>query len=75
MSVLTGNYIKLGCRIGRAYSINTLGSILGAFMRSFILIRYVGISSSLKISILVSVAAGLDEVPVDPFFLRTLLRG
>ncbi len=66
MSVLTGNYKKLGGRIGRAYSINTLGSIIGAFMGSFILIRYTGISSSLKISILVSAAAGLAIV----FFSR-----
>jgi len=59
MSILTDTYKTLGSSVGYAYSLNTLGSILGAFCSSFILIRFAGISASIKISIILSMLSGV----------------
>jgi len=59
MSILTDSYKTLGTSVGSAYSINTLGSIFGAFCSSFILIQFTGITSSIKISIILSTLSGM----------------
>jgi len=59
MSLMTDTYKTLGTSVGFAYSINTLGSIIGAFCGSFILIQLAGISSSIKISIILSILSGI----------------
>ena len=58
MSLIVRNYEKLGVSVGNAYAINTLGSILGAFLAGFVFIPYTGISTGLKITILLSISVG-----------------
>ncbi|MFW6180258.1 MAG: fused MFS/spermidine synthase [Spirochaetota bacterium] len=59
MSLGAGSYRRMGSFIGRAYFANTMGSIGGAFLGSFLLLHYLGVSMSLKLSILLALAAAL----------------
>ena len=52
------NYGKLGAKVGISYCINTVGSIMGAFLAGFVLIPSFGIVLSLKFTILTSVLTG-----------------
>ena len=58
MAAIVKNYSKLGAKVGISYAMNTVGSILGAVLAGFVLIPALGIGSSLKITILASIAAG-----------------
>ncbi len=53
---------RKGYEIGKAYALNTFGSIAGAGAASFILIGIVGIGTSLKLSSLLSIAAGISLI-------------
>jgi spermidine synthase len=50
---------KLGTYTGRAYAVNTAGSILGSFSSSFVLIPLVGIRRGIQILIVFAVATGI----------------
>ena len=58
MTAIIRKYIKLGAKVGISYSVNTMGSILGAFLAGFVLIPSLGILLSLKITIVTSLFAG-----------------
>jgi spermidine synthase len=58
MTAIIRNYTKLGANVGISYSVNTVESILGAFLAGFVLIPSLGIALSLKITILTSIFAG-----------------
>ena len=55
MSVCVKTYQKLGQSVGKAYMLNTLGSIFGAFFAGFIFIPFWGIMRGLKLTIGVSI--------------------
>jgi spermidine synthase len=50
---------RLGTLVGRAYSLNTLGSILGAFASSFVLIPLVGIAGGIRVLVVLTAGFGL----------------
>ena len=50
---------RLGTLVGRAYSLNTLGSILGAFSSSFVLIPLVGIAGGVRILVVITAGFGI----------------
>ena len=54
MTLCIKTYKNLGRSVGKAYMLNTLGSILGAFFAGFIFIPYWGIMRGLKLTILIS---------------------
>jgi spermidine synthase len=54
MTVCINTYEKLGQSVGKAYLLNTLGSIFGAVFAGFIFIPHLGIMRGLKLTILVS---------------------
>jgi spermidine synthase len=58
MTAIVKNFKKVGTNVGISYAINTVGSILGAFLAGFVLIPSFGIAVSLKITILISILAG-----------------
>ena len=58
MTAIIRNHNKLGANVGIFYAMNTVGSILGAFLAGFVLIPSFGIAISLKITILTSIIAG-----------------
>lgn len=52
--------IKMVTRdIGRIYSANTIGNIIGSFLGGFIIIPFIGIQTGLKISVLTSISIGI----------------
>lgn len=59
MAAVTRDYSRLGNRVGTAYALNTVGSILGASLAGFVIIPLMGISWGLKVTILAPVATGL----------------
>ena len=58
MTAIIRNFKNLGANVGVSYAMNTVGSILGAFLAGFVLIPSLGIALSLKITILTSILAG-----------------
>jgi len=50
---------KLGTHTGRAYAVNTLGSIVGSFASSFILIPFIGVGIGIQLLIVFSVVTGI----------------
>jgi MFS family permease len=64
MTVCVKTYKKLGQSVGNAYMLNTLGSILGAYLAGFIFIPYLGIMRGLKLTILISILGG--AIPALP---------
>ena len=50
---------KLGTCAGRAYAVNTLGSILGSFASSFVLIPLVGIERGIQLLVVLAVTTGI----------------
>lgn len=76
MTAIIRNFKNLGTNVGVSYALNTVGSILGAFLAGFVLIPSLGIALSLKISILTSILAGsllLVIVPKKIFKKATAL--
>jgi spermidine synthase len=65
---------QMGKTAGDAYSVNTLGAILGAFLCGFVLIPSIGLRSTLLLTILVNLGIGLLLILIAPF-RRTSLRG
>jgi spermidine synthase len=53
-----GTMKKLGFVVGRAYSLNTTGSLLGSFSAGFLLIPFVGIHRSLTFLVIVNMVIG-----------------
>jgi spermidine synthase len=51
-------YARLGQSVGKAYMLNTVGSILGAFFAGFVFIPLLGISLGLKVTIFTSILGG-----------------
>ncbi|HYQ47752.1 MAG TPA: fused MFS/spermidine synthase, partial [Thermodesulfovibrionales bacterium] len=45
-------------RLGELYSLNTIGGVLGTFLVGFIMMRFIGISMTLKITALVNAGIG-----------------
>ncbi len=52
----------LGSTVGRAYAFNTLGSILGSFASSFILIPLIGITRGIQLLVVLAVGTGITTV-------------
>lgn len=50
---------KIGKHIGDIYAINTVGCILGSFLTGFVIIPFAGVQNSLKIGVLINMAAGI----------------
>ena len=48
-----------GADVGRAYALNTLGSIVGAALTGFVLVVTLGSDLTLRLGVLINVAAGL----------------
>ncbi|HET7790511.1 MAG TPA: fused MFS/spermidine synthase [Gemmatimonadales bacterium] len=48
-----------GAQVGRAYALNTIGSILGAALTGFVLVRALGTERTLRVGLGVNAAAGL----------------
>jgi spermidine synthase len=67
ISITTTAYRTLGRYVGRIYFLNTLGSIAGGSLGSFLLMHHLGVSLSLKTSILVSIGAGVTVLAVQYF--------
>jgi len=59
MTVLSQRFRMLGRFIGRGYALNTLGSILGASLASFVLIEIFGISFGIKLSSVLALGMGI----------------
>ncbi len=57
--IYTQSIKNIGKHIGDIYAINTLGCILGSFLTGFILIPFIGVQNSLKIGVLINMAAGI----------------
>lgn len=45
--------------VGRAYTVNTLGSILGSFLAGFVIIPFIGVEHGIELAGLSSIALGL----------------
>ena len=56
--IYTGNEHQLGRSIGNVYSVNTVGSILGAFCAGFILIPLLGIRPSIVLTVALNTGIG-----------------
>ncbi len=57
--LVTGRFAQLGQRLGLAYSINTLGGIVGSFLSGFWLIPQLGIAQTIVLAAVINLAAGL----------------
>lgn len=68
----TKNLSNLGGSIGKVYSANTLGCIVGSFAAGFILIPFIGVQATLWLAILVNAFIGLGLLILDQ--KKTLLR-
>lgn len=66
--IVTRSLASVGSSIGRAYAINTVGAVLGAFSAGFLLIPLVGKEAALRLLTLLqagaSLAAGLAVLPL-----------
>ena len=56
--IYTGSERQLGRSIGNVYSVNTVGSILGAFCAGFILIPLLGIRPSIVLTVVLNTGIG-----------------
>ena len=56
--IYTGSERQLGRSIGNVYSVNTVGSILGAFCAGFILIPILGIRPSILLTVVLNTGIG-----------------
>lgn len=60
--IVTRSVASLGKSIGLAYSINTVGAVLGAFSAGFLLIPLLGKESSLRLLVLIQSGASLGAI-------------
>lgn len=67
--LITENFAKLGSSVGKAYAVNTLGSVLGPLATGFVLIPYLGSEISLKMMVTSNLLVGL--ILVTLFSQRT----
>jgi len=56
----------LGGDIGRVYSVNTIGSILGSFLAGFLFIPLLGLRLSMTLVTLINIAIGLSLLLLHP---------
>jgi spermidine synthase len=59
VKICTTTLHKLGHLVGKAYALNTLGTIVGAFATGFILLPTLGIRQSILLALSLNVAMGL----------------
>ncbi|HSH94324.1 MAG TPA: fused MFS/spermidine synthase [Roseimicrobium sp.] len=52
-------------RSARFYSLNSLGAVLGSFLAGFLLVRYLGMESSLQLTAMANVLVGLLAVGIS----------
>jgi spermidine synthase len=57
--LITGRLNHLGEGLGRLYFYNTLGGVAGSFLSGFVLIKYLGTSSTLVLMVLINLLLGL----------------
>ena len=53
------DYQKMGRDIGRLYSVNNIGAVLGTIAAGFLLIPFLGIQSSIMVAATINIAIGL----------------
>ena len=53
---------ELESRVGILYSINTIGGVFGTFLVGFFLIRYLGISSTIKFAVFINLFIGIAVI-------------
>jgi len=70
IQIVTADERNLGYRLGVLYSMNTVGSIIGAFLTGFFLIPWVGINSSFLLMAVINVGVGLALVLAGDSSLR-----
>jgi spermidine synthase len=70
--LLSKKQSSVGFDVGRIYSFNTAGAILGSFAAGFILVPLIGVQSTIKVAIMMNLAAGLAHFLV--FDKSRLLR-
>lgn len=64
IKIYTVEVSKVGRFVGKAYSINTLGAVLGSFSGGFILIPLLGIQGSLLVAIVLNLVLAAAFVPL-----------
>ncbi len=55
----SSEYQKMGRDIGRLYSVNNVGAVLGTIAAGFLLIPFVGIQTSIMLTAIINIAIGL----------------
>jgi len=76
----TGDQAKTVARVGRAYAVNTIGAIAGAFLTGFVLIpktstKFALLLSSFVCVIVAGIAYRPDPTKPDPVLKRSLVVG
>ena len=57
----------VGSKIGKVYSVNTVGGILGSFVTGFVLVPFVGMQNTIVLLGLVNMAVGVAFVLANPY--------
>jgi len=65
--ICTRDYSELGRRVGKVYSVNTLGNIGGSFLAGFVLIPTIGIQHSIIIAGILNVIAGCAVILANQY--------
>ncbi|MBM3212728.1 hypothetical protein FJZ33_10945, partial [Candidatus Poribacteria bacterium] len=72
VKIYTGKSVgSLGRSVGNVYSVNTLGSILGAFLAGFLLIPHIGIQRTIIIMAFINTAVGVTVMILNIVYSKS----